>query len=153
LLRKELLREAKMNTQEILFKNSAQIPEGLYVDLMKALKIDFDNKEKVDKVLIITNSLPRTISMTKKEMILSIIAKSVDWEDRQEVLLSLMSLHYHELKELCMTRRIATMKLNARWVHQQNLINSQNVDLQWLRTHASPGIVRLPPRNVPSNTT
>jgi hypothetical protein len=144
-----------MNTQEILFKNSAQMPEGLYVDLMKALKIDFEDhqKEKVDKVLIITNSLPRTISMTKKELILSIIAKSVEWEDRQEVLLSLMSLHYHELKELCMTRRIATMKLNARWVNQQNLINSQNVDLQWLRTHASPGIVRLPPRNVPSNTT
>jgi hypothetical protein len=144
-----------MNTQEILFKNSAQMPEGLYIDLMKALKIDFEDhqKEKVDKVLIITNSLPRTISMTKKELISSIIAKSVEWEDRQEVLLSLMSLHYHELKELCMTRRIATMKLNARWVHQQNLINSQNVDLQWLRTHASPGIVRLPPRNVPSNTT
>ena len=143
-----------MNTQEILFKNSAQMPEALYIDLMKALKIDFEDhqKEKVDKVLIITNSLPRTISMTKKELILSIIAKSVDWEDRQEVLLSLMSLHYHELKELCITRRIATMKLNARWVHQQNLINSQNVDLQWLRTNASTGIVRLPPRNVPSNT-
>ncbi len=144
-----------MNTQEILFKNSAQMPEGLYIDLMKALKIDFEDhqKEKVDKVLIITNSLPRTISMTKKELILSIIAKSVEWEDRQEVLLSLMSLHYHELKELCMTRRIATMKLNTRWVNQQNLINSQNIDLQWLRNNTSPGIVRLPPRNVPSNTT
>jgi hypothetical protein len=132
-----------MNTQEILFRNSAQIPEGLYVDLMKALKIDFDNKEKVDKVLVLNNSLPRTISMTKKELILSIIAKSVDWEDRQEVLLNVMSLHYHELKELCISRRIATMKLNARWVHQQNLMNSSNVDLQWIRHNVSPGIVNL----------
>jgi hypothetical protein len=143
-----------MNTQEILFKNSAQMPEGLYIDLMKALKIDFEDhqKDKVDKVLIITNSLPRTISMTKKELILSIIAKSVDWEDRQEVLLSMNDLRYDQLKELCISRRIATMKLNARWVHQQNLIMSQNVDLQWLRRNTSPGIVELPPRNVQPNT-
>ena len=36
----------KMNTQAVLFENSKDIPEGLYIKLMDALKLDFENKSE-----------------------------------------------------------------------------------------------------------
>ena len=38
-----------METQNFLYDNSSKIPEGLYIELMNKLKIDFENKESEKK--------------------------------------------------------------------------------------------------------
>lgn len=42
----------KMNTQTLLFENSKDIPEGLYINLMDSLKKDFETDGQFDKLRI-----------------------------------------------------------------------------------------------------
>jgi hypothetical protein len=48
-----------METQALLYARSAEIPEGLYLELMNKLKLDFDNKPKVRIVLIDDNEMAK----------------------------------------------------------------------------------------------
>ena len=52
-----------METQNYLFSNSKEIPEGLYIELMNKLKIDFESTKKEKSVLIINKSISKVISM------------------------------------------------------------------------------------------
>ena len=61
--------------------------EGLYIDLMNKLKLDFDDKAKliqpsnVPDVVIINRSISQMIVMTRAEMVAKLISKSFTFED------------------------------------------------------------------------
>jgi len=116
-----------MNTQTLLFERSSEMPEGLYIDLMNKLKMDFieKNGDKKTTIVVINKSLPKHIQMTRQEMIQQIIRESVEWEDREAVLLQVTQkrLRINDLKNLCITRKLHTMKLNPKWVKQEEMFN------------------------------
>ena len=139
-----------METQNLLHSRSDEMPEGLYIDLMNKLKIDFDqNKaEKNTKIVIIHKSIAKTIACTKIELQQKIITASVNWIDREEILLNLPTRGrencYHGLKEFCKRRGLSTMKLNPRWVYNEAIIQTTNIDRNNLRRLAnSPGIFHI----------
>jgi hypothetical protein len=109
-----------MNTQNLLYSNSDKISEGLYIELMNNLKIDFDNNEK--KIFfVITKCLPSTIAISKREMIQNIIKESQDWVDREELLVKITGrIPYFEIKRICLERKLPVMKTNPRWVREVN---------------------------------
>jgi hypothetical protein len=127
-----------MNTQNLLHERSADIPEGLYIDLMNRLKIDFESeKTKETKVIVINRLLPSRISMTKYELLQQIIKNSVDWADREEILASLPRIAYFKLKELSIVRGLPVMKENPRWVAQRDTL-ARNRELRDMMSRASP---------------
>jgi hypothetical protein len=107
-----------MNTQSHLFENSDKIPEQLYVELMNTLKKDFENTQQ-PRVIIINRTLPSHIACSKLELVRRIMEKSVDWEDREEVLVEIVGMDYRTLKLFCDYKKIGTMKPNPRFVTQQ----------------------------------
>ena len=112
-----------MNTQNLLFERSSEMPEGLYIELMNKLKIDFsDNKEK--NTIVVLKSIPKHVQMTKQEMIQQIVKESVGWEDREAILMYITQkrLCISDLKNICMTRKLATMKINRKWVEQEEML-------------------------------
>jgi len=113
-----------MNTQNLLHDRSAEIPEGLYLDLMNKLKLDFDTKNPEPKIVIITKNLPSRIKCSKADMIQNIIKASVHWEDRDEILLQITKnrVFIKDIEHICTSRGIALMKENPRWARQQNLM-------------------------------
>ena len=133
-----------MNTQSILYQNSAQIPEGFYLQLMNSIKIDFES-EQVTKVIVLNRSIPRIVAMSKYELLQQIIKNSSLWTDREEILLKINRLTYHELKELTTSRNLPVMKENPRWVLQQSIIRNSGYNMAELRsTMFSPNIVNIP---------
>jgi hypothetical protein len=96
-----------MNTQNLLHDRSSEIPEGLYLELMNKLKIDFDQKQQSEgnktKVVILNRSIPCTIARSKQELIVDIVKKSVDWVDREEILLKVSNkrVMFCEVKDWC----------------------------------------------------
>ena len=48
-----------METQALLYSRSGEIPEGLYIDLMNTLKIDFDNDKakKYTNIIIVKEDI------------------------------------------------------------------------------------------------
>ena len=112
-----------MNTQNLLFERSSEMPEGLYIELMNKLKIDFSgNKEK--NTIVVLKSIPKHVQMTKQEMIQQIVKESVGWEDREAILMYITQkrLCISDLKNICMTRKLATMKINRKWVEQEEML-------------------------------
>ena len=143
----------KMNTQTLLFERSAEMPEGLYIELMNRLKLDFEKKEEttVKHVAIIINkSIPKFIQMKKTDMIKSIVKASVDTKNREKVLLKLVSrTSMDEVKNLCIEHQLPTMTINTRWVRQQELIANHptlNLNTPSFRSIA-PNILHVP--NIP----
>ena len=133
-----------MNTQSLLFERSAEIPEGLYLELMNKLKIDFKEPLVSTKIIVVTKSLPRTVSMSKQELIQQIIKESIDWEDRENILLLITKKRtgYDEIKELCSTRKLPTMKENPRWAAQQEILTQNPEVRSFFRLPAnSPNII------------
>jgi len=129
-----------MNTQNLLHERSADIPEGLYIELMNRLKIDFESnqeKSKEMKVIIINRLLPSRISMTKYELLQQIIKNSVDWDDREEILASLPRIAYFKLKELSIVRGLPVMKENPRWLAQSETL-ARNRELRDMMSSTSP---------------
>jgi len=113
-----------MNVQAVLFENSDKMPEGLYIELQNKLKIDFDNRQKEEKVnvLIIDKAIPRKILMKKQDLVIQIINSSIGWEDREKVLVDIVQMCYHELKSFTELKRLPLMKDNPRWVRQADCI-------------------------------
>ena len=133
-----------METQHVLFENSNQIPEGLYIELMNKLKIDFDKSKTEKSVLIINKSVAKHVLYSKKELIEKIITCSVAWEDREDALIKINRMSYWELKEYCISRSLGIMKVNPRWIEQERLTQMSGIDRQLLRSRMfSPGIVHL----------
>ena len=136
-----------METQTVLFNNSNQMPEGLYIELMNKLKIDFnDNTKPKREVIVIHKSVAKTIAMTKIELQQAIIKGSIGWLDREEILLNLPTRKYDyvALKDLCHRRGLPFMKLNPRWVANEALIAQSNVSREELRhSFSSPGFFHL----------
>jgi hypothetical protein len=119
-----------MNTQNLLHDRSSEIPEGLYLELMNKLKIDFDQKQQSEgnktKVVILNRSIPCTIARSKQELIVEIVKNSVDWVDREEILLKVSNkrVMFCEIKNIAITHHISTRKQNPRWRQQSDLYNS-----------------------------
>ena len=126
-----------MNTQHLLFERSSEMPEGLYIELMNKLKIDFgeNNGQKKTTVITVTNGLPKHIQMTKHELIQQVIKESVEWVDRENILLYVTGkrLRVSDLKELCITRKLRTMKLNPKWMKQEEMFNEHPEFREMLR--------------------
>ena len=76
-----------MNTVALLQDNSDKIPEGLYLDLMNKLKLDFDDKAKlidpsnVPEVVVINRNINKMIVMSRAEMVAKLISKCFTFED------------------------------------------------------------------------
>ena len=116
-----------MNTQKMLFERSAEMPEGLYLDLMNQLKLDFDNN-KVN-VIVIPTTLPKHIVIRKSEMIQNIIRESVNWENREEILLKITGrCMYSEVKDLCLSKGLPTMKINPKWTTLSYTVNRDQLN-------------------------
>lgn len=132
-----------MNTQNLLFENSSKMPEGLYLELMNRLKLDFDNDQTKSKVVIINKNLPSTIQISKQEMIQNIIKNSKDWEEREEVLLKISAkrVFINIIKDICISRGLPTMKLNPRWVEQQTILEQYSPELMNLMRRSSPTVM------------
>ena len=133
-----------MNTQGLLFERSGEIPEGLYVELMNKLKTDFINNEQQSKTLIVilSKNIPKKIVMSKEELIQQIIKKSVDWEDREEVLIKINRMSYWVLKDYCIIRSVPIIKVNPRWIEQERLIQNHGTQIDFFRTN-SPSIINI----------
>ena len=130
-----------METQNCLYSNSKEIPEGLYIELMNKLKIDFESTKKEKSVLVINRSLAKNVLSSKKELIESIIKCSVDWEDREDVLIKINRMSYSVLKEYCISRRVPIMKVNPRWVEQERLVQNHGA-IDFFRAN-SPYIINI----------
>ncbi len=134
-----------MNTQNFLHENSDKIPEGLYIDLMNKLKLDFDKNEKesekITEVIVINKSVSKMIVMRKEEMIQRLISESFKWnndfkvefrtsifstevtiytfpEDREKFIIRITQnrgVLVDDLKKLLDQLKIGYMKLNPRW--------------------------------------
>ena len=119
-----------MNTQNLLHERSSEIPEGLYIELMNKLKIDFDQKQQSEgnktKVVVLNRSIPCSIARSKQELIVEIVQKSIDWTDREEILLKVSNkrIMFSEVKNIAITHHISTIKQNPRWRQQSDLYNS-----------------------------
>ena len=131
-----------METQNYLFSNSKEIPEGLYIELMNKLKIDFESTKKEKSVLIINKSISKNVVSSKKELIESIIKCSVDWEDREEVLIKINRMCYSVLKDYCISRGVPVMKVNPRWIEQERLMENQGTQVDFFRRN-SPSIINI----------
>ena len=111
-----------MNTQTLLYENSDKMPEGLYLELMNKLKIDFDKAPEPTKVVIITKSLPKKVLMTKTELVQNIIRESIKWPNREDVLNKIVKMCYWELRQFCKMYKLTTMKPNPQWKQQQECV-------------------------------
>ena len=137
-----------MNTQTLLFERSADIPEGLYIELMNRLKLDFEKKKETVKhvAIIINKGIPKFIQMAKKDMIQSIVKASVNSKNREEILLKLVSrVSMDEVKNICMDHQLSTMVINPRWTRQQELIANHptlNLNNHFFR-NLSPSTINL----------
>jgi hypothetical protein len=88
-----------METQRLLFENSKQIPEGLYIELMNKLKIDFDNVKTEKTILVINKSIAKHVLSSKRELIEKVITCSIAWEDREDALIRINRMSYWDLKD------------------------------------------------------
>ena len=131
-----------METQNYLFSNSKEIPEGLYIELMNKLKIDFESSKTEKCVLIINRSIAKNVLSSKKELIEKIIKCSVDWEDREEVLIKINRMSYWVLKDYCIIRSVPIIKVNPRWIEQERLIQNHGTQIDFFRTN-SPSIINI----------
>ena len=119
-----------METQNCLYSNSKEIPEGLYIELMNKLKIDFEQKQQSEgnktKVVVLNRSIPCSIARSKQELIVEIVQKSVDWTDREEILLKVSNkrIMFGEVKNIALRHNINIVKQNPRWRQQSDLYNS-----------------------------
>ena len=129
-----------METQSVLFSHSSELPEGLYLELMNKLKIDFENKKTC--IIVINKSIAKTVLSSKKELVENVITRSLNWEDRENVLIKINRMSYWELKEFCITRQIPIMKINPRWARQQEIIQRSGVDRSFF-TANSPAVINL----------
>jgi len=139
-----------METQNLLHQRSDEMPEGLYIDLMNKLKIDFDQNKAENKtqIIVIHRSIAKNIACTKIELQQKIITASINWLDREEILLNLPTRGrgtcYSGLKELCQRRGLSTMKINPRWVANEAIIQETIIQRNDLRRAAnSPGIFHI----------
>ena len=129
-----------METQGLLFSRSSDLPEGLYLELMNKLKIDFENKKTC--VVVVNKSIAKTVLSSKKELVESVITRSLNWEDRENVLIKINRMCYWELKDFCISRQVPIMKINPRWVKQQEIIKNSGVDRSFF-TGNSPAVINL----------
>jgi hypothetical protein len=95
-----------MNTQGLLFENSKDIPEGLYLKLMNSLKIDFKEAPK--------KKFPKKVDMNKSELLLMLGSKN--WANKEEVVSKLALKNYKELKDWCKHNKISIKKDNPKYV-------------------------------------
>jgi hypothetical protein len=122
-----------MNTQSILHENSEKIPEGLYLQLMNTLKLDFDenqnkNTTEVTKLVVVDKRIPRYTHMSKRELLQNIVEKSKDWPDRETVLVGILKMSWWELKKFCISRgNLPIMKENPRWTRQNDILSSEQI--------------------------
>ena len=118
-----------MNTQNFLFNNSDKLPEGLYLDLMNKLKLDFETtKEQQSPTLVILNkSLPSKIQVRRAVLINTIVKESIDWLDREEILAKITSEHVRPeyISKICKEHNIPTTCENPRWIRQQEDLKKQ----------------------------
>lgn len=131
-----------METQNFLFSNSKEIPEGIYIQLMNKLKIDFESSKSEKSVLIINRSIAKNVLSSKKELIEKIIKCSVDWEDREDVLIKINRMSYWVLKDYCISRGVPILKVNPRWIEQERLIQNHGTPIHLFRTN-SPSIINV----------
>jgi hypothetical protein len=114
-------------TQSFLFEHSAELPEGLYIQLMNKLKIDFDKKETEEpklSVVVIDRNIPEYIAIKKKVLIDSLIKKSETFENRTQFIQELMRKDYYSIKALCKVHNIDTQKENPNWKRQSEAVRS-----------------------------
>jgi len=133
-----------METQNLLHERSSEIPEGLYIDLMNKLKTDFDQIKNKVTIIVINRSIAKTVLASKKELVEAIIKTSVNWPERENVLININRMSYYQLKEFCISRSTPIMKLNPRWSEQDSIIQKHDLTREMFRgPDASPNVINL----------
>jgi len=107
---------------------------------MNKLKIDFENKKTC--VVVLNKSIAKTVLSSKKELVESVITRSLNWEDRENVLIKINRMSYWELKDFCISRQVPIMKTNPRWVKQQEIIQRSGIDRSFFSAN-SPAVINL----------
>ena len=130
-----------METQSVLHARSDEIPEGLYLELMNKLKIDFTN-EKKHTIIVINKNIAKTVLMSKSELHQQIIKSSVSWEDREEVLLKLPGMSYWRMKDFATERKLLFMKVNKRWKEQERIIEANRLTREFF-IQKSPAVLNM----------
>ena len=117
-----------MNTVTLLHDRSSEMPEGLYLELMNKLKIDFEtnNNNNKTQILVINKNIPQYIQRSKQVLIHDIIKKSIEWENREEILLKIVSnrTFMYDIKKICKDHGIHVMCENPNWVRQNEMLNN-----------------------------
>lgn len=133
-----------METQNFLYENSSKMPEGLYIELMNKLKIDFETKEPETKIkiIVINKKLPKMILCSKEKLLKDIIKYTINFENREEILLNIIGKPYQTIRNICNIYEIPLMCLNPRWVAQEEVFQSLPSNLQ-LSRHRGIGIYDL----------
>jgi hypothetical protein len=108
-----------METQKYLFEHSAELPEGLYLELMNKLKIDYDNPvapvvQTVVKTVYL--SISKWVPKNRADFLQMIIDKTVDYPNRDEILKRTVTMQVYQLRRYCQTNSWDVTKLNPKWV-------------------------------------
>jgi len=86
-----------METQNVLFRRSSEIPEGLYLELMNSLKIDFENNQRPIKVIIVdedTQILVKLFRLCKRFQLTIIIIFMISLNTSIYCFLNIITLIY-----------------------------------------------------------
>ena len=102
-----------METQKYLFEHSAELPEGLYLELMNKLKIDYDNP--VTKTVYVYQ-VARYIPKNKSDLLQMIIDKTINFPDREAILKRIVKMKVIQLIRYCQQNLWDVSKLNPKWV-------------------------------------
>ena len=86
-----------MNTQSYLFEIKESLPDGIYLELMNKLKLDFDNPPQ-HKV--------KMVPYKKNELLMLIGQKSVNWSNRDLILAQVAKYNMVNLKNWCNTNGV-----------------------------------------------
>jgi len=96
-----------MNTQSYLFENKETIPDGLYVDLMNKLKLDFDTAPK--------KKVPYYINMLKSELLINVGQhnRNLHEDTRTEI----VHMDVKQLRKFCKENHLETKKRNPEYTN------------------------------------
>jgi len=102
-----------VETQKYLFDHSAELPEGLYIELMNKLKIDFDNGPTK---IVYAYPIKRYIKMNKADILHMILDKITDYPDKDEIIKHIMVANVAALTRYCNVKHWGTTKKNPKFI-------------------------------------
>ena len=102
-----------VETQKYLFEHSAELQEGLYLELMNKLKIDFENGPTK---IVYVYPIKRFVPMNKSDMLQMIIDETIGYPDRENILKRIIIMTVSQLTRFCHTNGWGVTKRNPKFI-------------------------------------